>query len=411
MKKVIILFLALFFPLLIYAQDIDYAEYFIDTDPGYGTATPIAISATGSDISLDFSADISALQPGIHYLVIRARDDQGGWSQGANTIFYIVKTPDVGAINVDQAEYFIDADPGFGMATPIAVSATGSDISLDFSADLTALQPGIHYLVIRALDDQGQWSQGANTVFYLVKTLDVSASNIDQAEYFIDTDPGFGNALSIPVPTPGNDLTLQLSPGIESLDQGIHYIHFRAKDVSGRWGSVMNTVFLIAEMPSSAESEIQKVEYFIDTDPGYGLGTQVTLPSAGNDLTIDFSVSLSGLEDGNHVLYIRAQNTINKWGQVYAEAFTYIATGIGDEEINSLFKIYPNPSSGIIQVELTDQAQGEFKVRLMDLNGKLVYETDCYDRQCDLNLALPGGMYLLNIESSERSITQKIILE
>ena len=153
------------------------------------------------------------------------------------------------------------------------------------------------------------------------------------------------------------------------------------------------------------------MEYFIDTDPGYGLGTEVTLPSAGSDLTIDFSVALSGLDDGNHVLYIRAQNSLDKWGQVYAEGFSYSATGIGDEEINSLFKIYPNPSSGIIQVELTDPAQDEFKIRLMDLNGKLVYETVCYDRQCELNLALPGGMYLLNIESSERSITQKIILE
>jgi hypothetical protein len=291
------------------------------------------------------------------------------------------------------------------------VSATGTDISLDFSADIAALQQGIHYLVIRARDDQGRWSQGANTVFYLAKTVDVGESNIDRAEYFIDTDPGFGMAISIPVPAPGNDLTLQLSPGLESLDQGMHYIHFRARDVSGKWGSVINTVFLIVDLPSSAESDIQLVEYFIDTDPGYGLGTQVTLPSAGSDLTIDFSASLSGLDDGNHVLYIRAQNTLDKWGQVYAEGFSYTATGIGDEEINSLFKIYPNPSSGFIQVELTDQAQDEFKIRILDLNGKLVYETECYDKQCELDLALPGGMYLLNIESSERSITQKIILE
>jgi hypothetical protein len=333
MKKVIILFIAFFVPLVIYAQDIDYAEYFIDTDPGFGTAIPILVSATGTDISLDFSADIAALQQGIHYLVIRARDDQG------------------------------------------------------------------------------RWSQGANTVFYLAKTVDVGESNIDRAEYFIDTDPGFGMAISIPVPAPGNDLTLQLSPGLESLDQGMHYIHFRARDVSGKWGSVINTVFLIVDLPSSAESDIQLVEYFIDTDPGYGLGTQVTLPSAGSDLTIDFSASLSGLDDGNHVLYIRAQNTLDKWGQVYAEGFSYTATGIGDEEINSLFKIYPNPSSGFIQVELTDQAQDEFKIRILDLNGKLVYETECYDKQCELDLALPGGMYLLNIESSERSITQKIILE
>jgi len=313
--------------------------------------------------------------------------------------------------DIDYAEYFIDTDPGFGTAAPIAVSAAGNDISLDFSADIASLQQGLHFLVVRARDDQGQWSQGANTIFYLVKSSEAIISDIDLAEYFIDTDPGFGNAISIPVPTPGADLTLQLTPGLESLDQGMHYIHFRARDMSGRWGTAILRVFLVAVLPSSADSDIQLVEYFIDTDPGYGMGTPLTIPSSGNDLTIDFTASLSGLADGNHMLYIRAKNELNKWGQVFAEGFAYSATGIGDEEINSLFKIFPNPSSGIIQVEVSEQIRGEFKIRLMDLNGKVVYTCDCYNRQCEVHFNLPVGMYLLNIESSECSITQKIILE
>ena len=302
------------------------------------------------------------------------------------------------AQDIDYAEYFIDSDPGFGTATPIAVSATGNDISLDFNADITALQPGIHYLVIRARDDQGKWSQGSNTVFFLVKVLDVSESQINQAEYFIDTDPGFGQGVSIPVPSPGNDLALDLNPGLESLDQGIHYIHFRARDVSGRWGSVVNRVFLIAE-------------YFIDTDPGFGLGTQVSLPSAGNDLTIDFSVSLSELSDGDHILYIRAKNALNKWGMIYAESFSYSLVGIGEEEMTSLYRIYPNPTGGHLQIELSDPLPNGFRFKLMDLNGKLVYEGECHNNLCELNLEVPAGMYLLNIETSERSISHKIILE
>lgn len=315
------------------------------------------------------------------------------------------------AQDIDYAEYFIDSDPGFGTATPIAVSATGNDISLDFNADITALQPGIHYLVIRARDDQGKWSQGSNTVFFLVKVLDVSESQINQAEYFIDTDPGFGQGVSIPVPSPGNDLALDLNPGLESLDQGIHYIHFRARDVSGRWGSVVNRVFLIAELPSSSVSDIQQVEYFIDTDPGFGLGTQVSLPSAGNDLTIDFSVSLSELSDGDHILYIRAKNALNKWGMIYAESFSYSLVGIGEEEMTSLYRIYPNPTGGHLQIELSDPLPNGFRFKLMDLNGKLVYEGECHNNLCELNLEVPAGMYLLNIETSERSISHKIILE
>jgi hypothetical protein len=314
------------------------------------------------------------------------------------------------AQDIDYAEYFIDSDPGYESATPIGVSATGSDISLDFNADIAVLQPGIHYLVIRARDDQGQWSQGSNTVFYLVESPDVSGSRVGQAEYFIDTDPGFGNAISIPVPTPGENLTLQISPGLEGLDQGIHYMHFRARDLSGRWGSGMNAVFLILDMPSSAESEIQQVEYFIDTDPGFGLGTPVLLPSTGRDLTIDFSVSLTGMSDGDHVLYIRAKNALHQWGQVYAEAFSYTSTGTG-EGVKSLFKVYPNPSTDRIQIELSDQASNGFRLKLVDMNGKLVYEREIQNNLCELDLELPAGMYLLHIESAGRSFSQKIILE
>ena len=312
--------------------------------------------------------------------------------------------------DIDYMEYFIDSDPGYGMGTPIAVTETGSDVSLDFIADMASFQQGFHYLNIRARDDLGKWSHGANRVFYLVKILDVNESNIDWLEYFIDTDPGFGNAVAVRVP-PGNEPTLTFSPDLQGLDHGIHIIYFRVKDKAGRWGLVANAVFFFVEIPSSAESNIQQLEYFIDTDPGYGLGTPVTLPSAGSDLTIDFSVSLGGVSDGYHVLYIRAKNEFDKWGQVYAEGFAYNAVGLDQEEINSLFKIYPNPSNGIIQIELADQLQSDFRIRLMDLNGKLVYESESHSKLFELNLELPGGMYLLNIESAERSITQKIILE
>jgi hypothetical protein len=315
------------------------------------------------------------------------------------------------AQDIDYAEYFIDTDPGYGAATSITISASGTVVSLDFDANMAPVSAGMHYLVIRARDNLGRWSQGAKAVLYKVSDLDVIEGNIAQAEYFIDIDPGFGNATSIPVSTPGNDLTLTLSPEIQALGPGIHYIQFRAMDLNGRWGTGANAIFVVVKLQSSAESDIQQVEYFIDTDPGYGMGTPVTLSSVGNDLTIDFTASLSGLDDGNHVLYIRAKNDLNRWGQVYAEGFTYSSTGIGDEEIYSLFKIYPNPSSGMIQIELSDQAQDEFLIKLMDMNGKLVYETESYDKKCELDLALPGGIYLLTIETSKNSITQKLIIQ
>lgn len=317
----------------------------------------------------------------------------------------------INAQDISYAEYFIDTDPGYGMAIPITVPEAGTDVSLGFTADIALISPGLHFLTIRTRDDLGRWSTGTNRVFYHVKTVAVTDREIHQAEYFIDTDPGYGKAVSIPVSTPENELTLNFTANIQDLSQGIHSIHFRARDISGRWTTVMHGIFVNVIIPSSTESNIHQVEYFMDTDPGYGNGTQVTLPSVGSDLNIDFNVSLNGLDNGNHVLYVRAKNEQNKWGQVFAEVFALNPTGVDQEEIITLFKIYPNPGMGNFRFELSDNIQQPLTIQIMDLTGKLVHEEKFYNNRNELILNLPGGTYLFTVETDQTRITQKIIIK
>lgn len=315
------------------------------------------------------------------------------------------------AQNVDYAEYFVDSDPGFALATPVAVSGNGTDFSLDFSADVAGLQQGFHFISVRVRDDQGRWSHPVNRFFFLVRILEERESNLEWLEHFIDTDPGVGQAVITGIRTPSNEIIIDLSPELEGLDQGIHYIHFRAKDYAGRWGSVMNSAFFVVGLPPSEETTIQQVEFFVNDDPGYGLATQVNLPSVGSDLLVDFSVPIGGLGDGNHILHIRAKDDMNRWGPVYAEVFNLTGTGTDEQQIRSLFKIFPNPSSGLVQVEITDPMLKANRIFLTDLSGKLFYETDLTGTQTELDLNLPGGIYLIHVEGAENKITQKLILQ
>ncbi len=315
------------------------------------------------------------------------------------------------AQQINYAEYFIDSDPGYGMAIPISITATGADISLEFHADLALIPEGIHFLSIRARDDLGRWSIADNRVFYLAGSLSEEEGKISRAEYFVDADPGFGMALPVPIESPGNDLSLRFTAVIQSLDPGIHIIHFRTMDQSGRWGTVAHGVFFVVKIPPSTGSNINQVEYFIDTDPGYGNGTQVTLPLAGNDLEIDFNIPLTGLASGNHVLYVRAKNEQNGWGQVFAEGFSCHATGMDQVKIDPLFKIYPNPGNGELKIEINDPLQSAFRISLTDINGRLVYENECDGNPCEISLKVTGGTYLLTIETEENRLTQKIIIE
>ena len=81
MKKLIVILALLSAAILCTGQKINKAEYFIDTDPGFGKATNIPVSVPANDVSLSYSVNISALSQGFHMMVLRARDDKGYWSQ------------------------------------------------------------------------------------------------------------------------------------------------------------------------------------------------------------------------------------------------------------------------------------------------------------------------------------------
>ena len=52
------------------------------------------------------------------------------------------------------------------------------------------------------------------------------------------------------------------------------------------------------------QGNINKVEYFIDTDPGFGLANNITItPSTSID--VDFNIDLNGVANGFHILYLR----------------------------------------------------------------------------------------------------------
>jgi|GEM_PF-4623571 len=78
-----------------YAQSLTRAEYFIDTDPGFGQGQEIAL---GTSDETHFTVDLSAQEPGFHMLYIRAQDSFGRWSHQQAKGFYVspgTNTPDI----------------------------------------------------------------------------------------------------------------------------------------------------------------------------------------------------------------------------------------------------------------------------------------------------------------------------
>jgi hypothetical protein len=266
------------------------AEYFYDNDPGYGLGIPIPVT-TGNIVDLDFTANTAGLSPGVHQLFVRMKS--GNWSQCHAGMIGV--SPDGG---ITRAEYFFNTDPGFGQGTPISITP-GKFVDLNFTANTTGLPPGIHTLFVRV--KSGNWSQSH------ARQVGVSpGAGITRAEYFFDTDPGFGLGTPMAV-TPGKLVELNVNAVATGLSPGIHTLFIRVK--SGKWSQAHSRLVGV-----SPDAGITKAEYFMSADPGFGNGVPINV-IPGKLVTLDFDIENLNLVNGMSRIYIRTFS--GKWSQTY----------------------------------------------------------------------------------------------
>lgn len=209
-----------------------------------------------------------------------------------------------------RMEYFLDTDPGYGLATSITNISVGSN-ALTF--DLSAAKEGAHLLCVRSYDEKGRWSAVISRPIFIERLQDIV-----YVEYFFDTDPGAGKGIAVKLPSQEYkahlDMALELD--ISSLSLGKHKLLVRARDVFGTWTDVMSRDFTVVEgngpdTPVIPEGgDLVRMEYFFDTDPGYGKGLALSKPNTGENV---YQMSFETLSDGAHLLGLRAADDKGNW--------------------------------------------------------------------------------------------------
>lgn len=131
---------------------------------------------------------------------------------------------------------------------------------------------------------------------------------------------------------------------------------------------------------------IKKGESINGTEANARSGTEVSLSSNGS------------------ILAIGANEFDNGKGQVRVFSVAEILSVI--EQDQSSFSVYPNPSQGIMNIEIPNY-ENLFQVRLFNKLGQLIYQ----GRNLRINTKnYPSGIYSLVIETEFSSETKKVIL-
>jgi hypothetical protein len=221
-------------------------------------------------------------------------------------LLFFIMAGSIKAQTINRMEYYFDSDPGYGNGTVVNLSP-GADVSIGFTLSTNALAPGIHKLCIRTRDNNQRWSLVTTSPYFIpVHTL---VPDIARIEYYFDIDPGLGNGNQVPVAS-GTSVSQGFAVNTAGFSQGFHKLNIRARDTENRWSELTSALLYLPG--HNTAPDIVKMEYYFDTDPGYG--NAINLPfTAGPVVEQGFAPDYTGLSEGMHKLCIRAKNAENSW--------------------------------------------------------------------------------------------------
>ena len=94
-----------------------------------------------------------------------------------------------------------------------------------------------------------------------------------------------------------------------------------------------------------------------------------------------------------------------------SDAYAIGSVGVSNTNKQVGFKLYPNPSNGMIYIELDDQSVTETSVKVFDALGKLVYETEINTFITQLDLSnIADGTYFVRLTQAGNTTVKPIVI-
>jgi hypothetical protein len=306
-------------------QTITQCEYFMGNDPGAGLGVNVPFTATSTLASMARSI-VTSQAPGFYPISVRFKTSAGFWGV-PQTLFFEVRVADDAAMaqQIVRAEYFIGNDPGVGNGTTISLAAPADPTAIATSA-LTNQAPGIYAFSIRTKSDKNFWSIPQTQYFQVSANGDnLIATAINRAEYFINTDPGVGQATPIVVSIASDPLQLAFN-ALANQPTGVYNLCLRTRSDRKLWSVVDCKTYRVEEGPLGPQiQEVVAAEYFINTDPGVGSANAIDVNDAVS-VNLEQMLDVSSLPTGTYTLGLRFKSNNGVWSQATYREFVVCVT-------------------------------------------------------------------------------------
>lgn len=242
-------------------------------------------------------------------------------------------------------------------------------------------------------------------IAFVAIAIGAFSQNLIRGEYFVDSDPGFGQATGFSIAVPDSDLTQTISIPDESFNgSGYHNLFLRTLDSNGNWSQTSRSIVQAGDNLNL--SEIIKVEYFFNADNGFGNNSFLVL-EASPEKTWEFTIPFDQLPPEwktNDTLFIRVQDdNSNGWSQTsFIDSLNFVMVGIKNLEEITGVSVYPNPFSDEINVFL--QNDDILQLVLYNEKGQLIFKKKLEKSEKINTQFLASGIYLLAIYANNNKL-------
>ncbi|MBI5058661.1 hypothetical protein HZB60_02630 [candidate division KSB1 bacterium] len=322
MKTMLILAMLAVLAPLACALTITQAEYFVNTDPGAGNGTPIAVTTADTvTISALFVPTGSLGENLSHRVFLRYRSEEGPWSAPLMQRFFLFEPEPAleHQANVNDLQYWFDNQ------APVTI-----DIPDEHHATWSALLPttGLalntsHKFTVRYVSNTGELSNPEARYFFIHRDADdggYGIRRITHLEYFFDNDA--------PVLIDLADATFEswtaLIPAAALTVNRSHKFTVRYLDDRGLWSNPEARYFFLHDDPGSDYEPriVTHLQYWVDS-------TAATTLDIADGWNVNFLDSVAHYAAaGTHRFYLRYRDDTGVWGPTEARPF-FVWTGVG----------------------------------------------------------------------------------